>query len=587
MEGKPWLDFYDAGVPRTLMPYPQRTLLEDIAETARQRPEHPALLFKGRRVTYGELERLSNACAAALVALGLRKGDRLAVLLPNCPQFVIAEVGAWKAGAIVLPLNPLYSDHELVSLLTAYGAETLVGLTPFYAQVKRIQPRTALKRIIATHIKAYLPPLLRLMFTAFQERKAGHRIQLHVQDYWFEELLKVHAQAPSPGVSVAPDDVAVILLSGGTTGMPKGVVGLHRHLVATGLQIHAWLRPVWEDWQDIILMPLPLFHAYGCIGGQSVAFVGHNPLALIPNPRDIADLLRTIRQVRPAFLAGVPTLFIALLNHPGVQAGKVDLRSIKICFSGAAPLLADTKQRFEVLTGGRIMEAYALTESMLACTSNPVRGRNKIGSVGIPLPDVEIGIVDADTGERLLTVGEIGEVIMRAPQLMPGYWQRPDATTEALRHHGPGGPWLHTGDLGTLDEDGYLFIVDRKKDLIKTSGYQVWPREIEEVIATYPAVAEVGVAGVPDATRGEVAKAWVVLRPGMPATADEIRFHCRAHLAPYKVPAVVEFRTTLPKTMIGKVLRRRLAEEPVTADVEGGGNEGETVDHGERKHRQC
>ena len=569
------------------MPYPQRTLLEDIAETARQRPEHPALLFKGRQVTYGELEQLSNACAAALVALGLRKGDRLALMLPNCPQFVIAEVGAWKVGAIVLPLNPHYSDHELVRLLSAYGPEMLVGLTPFYAQVKRLQPHTALKRIIATHIKAYFPPLLRLAFTAFHEKHAGHRIQLHAQDSWLEELLKAHAQAPSPRVSVAPDDVAVILLSGGTTGRPKGVVGLHRHLVATGLQIHAWLRPVWEDWQDIILMPLPLFHAYGCLGGQSVAFVGHNPLALLPNPRDIADLLRTIRQVRPAFLAGVPTLFIALLNHPVVQAGKVDLRSIKICFSGAAPLLADTKRRFEGLTGGRIMEAYALTESLLACTSNPVRGRHKSGSVGIPLPDVEIGIVDVDTGERPLAAGEMGEVIMRAPQLMPGYWQRPDATAEALRHHGPGGPWLHTGDLGVLDEDGYLFLIDRQKDLIKTSGYQVWPREIEEVIATYPAVAEVGVAGVPDATRGEVAKAWVVLRPGMPATAAEIRFHCRAHLAPYKVPAEVEFRPTLPKTMIGKVLRRRLAEEPMTADVEGVGNEEEIVEHGERKHRQC
>jgi len=270
-----------------------------------------------------------------------------------------------------------------------------------------------------------------------------------------------------------------------------------------------------------------------------------------------------------------------------VQAGKVDLRSIKSCFSGAAPLLAETKQRFEALTGGRIVEAYSLTEAMLACTSNPARGRNKIGSVGMPLPDVEVRIVDTDTGERLLAPGEVGEVIMRAPQLMPEYWHNPAGTAEVLRRHGAGDCWLHTGDLGFMDDEGYLFIVDRQKDLIKTSGYQVWPREIEEVIATYPAVAEVGVAGVPDATRGEVAKAWVVLRPGMPATADAIRGYCRVHLAPYKVPAEVEFRTTLPKTMIGKVLRRRLAEEPVTANVEGVGNAGETIDHGESAHRQC
>ncbi|HSF29299.1 MAG TPA: long-chain fatty acid--CoA ligase [Candidatus Tectomicrobia bacterium] len=561
MGEKCWLTHYDAGVPHTLEPYPHRTLLDYIAETAQQRPEHPAMFFAGKRLTYGELARLSDVFAAALVDLGVKKGDRLALLLPNCPQFIIAEVGAWKVGAIVTPLSPLYSERELAGLLKAWGAETLVVLTPWYTRIKRIQPHTALKRVIATNIKEYLPPLQRLLFTLLKERKEGHRVRLHADDFRLSDLFKHYAQAPRPNTPAAPADAAVILMSGGTTGPPKGALARHRSLVASGLQSHAWLQPVWEDGRDIIMLPVPLSHAYGFIGGQSVAFVGHNPLVLIPNPRDITGIIRTIAHVRPTFLIAVPTLFNALLHHPDVRAGKVDLRCIKLCFSGAAPLPADTKQQFEVLTGAHILEGYSLTEAMLASTCNPVQGRNKLGSVGMPLPDVELRIVDVKSGEQGLTPGEVGEIIMRAPQLMTCYWENATETADALRAHGAGGPWLHTGDLGYMDDDGYVFLVERKKDLIKTSGYQVWPREVEEVIASHPAVAEVGVAGVPDPLKGEVVKAWVVLRPGMSALADEIRRHCQAMLAPYKVPAQVEFRHELPKTMIGKVRRRMLIED--------------------------
>jgi len=295
MGEKPWLTHYDASVPLTLAPYPAWTLLDAIAETARQRPTHPALLFKGGCVTYRMLAQRSNAFAATLGHLGLAKGDRVALLLPNCPQFVIAALGAWKAGALVAPLNPLASADELTAALVDCGAETLVVLTPFYARVKRLQPHTALKHIIATNIKEYLPTLLKVLFTVVQENQGGHRIRLAPEDHWWRSLLKAFARAPTPAVLVQPDDPAVILLTGGTTGTPKGALGLHGGLVAAGLQIRAWLNPVWEDWQDIVMMPLPLFHAYGFIGGQGVAFVGHNPLSLIPNPRDIDDLLRTIR----------------------------------------------------------------------------------------------------------------------------------------------------------------------------------------------------------------------------------------------------------------------------------------------------
>jgi long-chain acyl-CoA synthetase len=311
------------------------------------------------------------------------------------------------------------------------------------------------------------------------------------------------------------------------------------------------------------MLPLPLFHVYANVGVQGMALMGRNPLALVPNPRDIDDVLATIRKVRPAFFTGVPTLFTALLNHPDVREGRADFSSIRVCFSGASALMAETRRRFEELTGGRIIEGYSLTEGMMACVVNPVRGTVKTGSVGMPLPDVDVLIVDADDPARVLETDAVGELLIRAPQLMDGYWNNQRETAIALRARPQGGTWLHTGDLGYLDSDGYLFLVDRKKDLIKTSGYQVWPREIEEVLAAHPDVLEVGVAGVPDPARGEVVKAWVVLRPGTGSTADDLRAWCKTRLAPYKVPARVEFRNELPKSMVGKVLRRMLtASEP-------------------------
>jgi long-chain acyl-CoA synthetase len=306
-----------------------------------------------------------------------------------------------------------------------------------------------------------------------------------------------------------------------------------------------------------------MFHVYGNVGVQALTFLSGCAMALVPNPRDLSDLVATVRRVKPTFFNGVPTLYIALLNHPDVQSGKVDFKSIRICFSGASPLLADTKTRFEALTGARIVEGYSLTEAMMALCVNPAKGANKLGSVGMPLPDVSVRIFDDDEGTHEVAPGATGEIAISAPQLMAGYWDRPEETANVLRSHtidGVTAEWLHTGDLGYLDADGYLFIVDRKKDLIKTSGYQVWPREIEEVIAAHAAVAEVGVAGIPDRTKGEAVKAWVVLRAGQTVSEADLRAYCREKLAPYKVPAKVEFRADLPKTMVGKVLRRLLRD---------------------------
>jgi long-chain acyl-CoA synthetase len=558
----PWLAHYDNGVPASLAPYPSRTLLDYVADAAREHPTAPALLFKGATVTYRELERLSEACAAAFASLGVARGDRIALLLPNCPQFVIAELGAWKIGAIVAPLNPTYTEAELEGPLRDNGIETIVALTRFYERVKRVQPRTPLRRVIATNIKEYFPPLLRLLFTLVREKRDGDRVRLAPDDHDFASLLAARGRAPARA-AVTADDPAVLLMSGGTTGTPKGVLGTHGAYVMAGLQVKAWNASVLGMGDSRILLPLPLFHVYGNVGVQALAFLTRNAIALVPNPRDIPDVLATIKRVKPAFFNGVPTLYIALLNHPDVQAGKIDFKSIRICFSGAAALLADTKQRFESLTGGRIVEGYSLTEAMMALCVNPVKGPNKLGSVGMPLPDVHVRIFDGEEGTRELPHGEVGEICFSAPQLMVGFWNRPEETSGVLRDHLEADGtrrYLHTGDLGYMDDDGYVFIVDRKKDLIKMSGYQVWPREIEEVLASHPAIAEVGVAGVPDDVKGEAVKAWVVLRAGQRATEADLRAFCREKLAPYKVPSRIEFRTDLPKTMIGKVLRRALRD---------------------------
>jgi long-chain acyl-CoA synthetase len=549
---KRWLKHYDRGVPHTLQPYPERTLVDVVGDAAQQRPDHTALFFQGARLSCAEVEELSNALAAALVALGVQKGDRIALVLPNCPQLVIGQLAAWKAGAVVVPMSFLLAEPEVRRTLIDCEARVALVLTPFYAKVKAAQPGTPLRHIIATNIKEYLPARLRFLFTAFREKKEGHRIRLQAGDRWLGDLLKQHAGAARPGVAVGPDDTALFIYSGGTTGIPKAAVGTHRALLMTAMQFRAWFAVLVDDWEDVVIGNMPMYHAYGALS-LAAAQAGHNPVALIPDPRDLDHQLDTIRKLRAAILPGVPTLFIGLLKHPKIRSGQADLSSLKVCFSGAAPLMRETKDRFEELTGARIVECYSLTEAMVAAVGTPVQGVYKPGSVGLPFPDVEVRITDADDGLGTLPAGEVGEILMRAPKLMQGYWKRPEESADIIRDG-----WLYTGDLGYQDEEGYLFVVDRKKDLIKPGGKQVWPREVEEAIASHPAVAEVGVAGVQHARLGETVKAWVVLRAGQEATAGELRAHCKQRLAGYKVPKRIEFCASLPKSGIGKVLRREL-----------------------------
>ncbi len=555
MRAKPWISHYDKGVPHSLQPYPEQTLVDVVRKSAEECPKNTIMFFKGASLSYGEFEQQSNALAAALVAIGIGKGDRVALIMPNSPQMVISEFGTWKAGAIAVPMNPLYTINEFEHALNECGAETAIVLTPFYEKIKSVQPDSRLKRVIATNIKEYLSPLNTLLFTVLKEKKDGHRVTLKHGDVWLCDIIRAHSGVTFSPVIIKHDDPAIFLFSGGTTGNPKCVVISHQGLVITGMQIASWFGVILEKGKDVILLNMPLFHVYAQVGIMTAALIERYPLGMVPNPRDIDDLLHTIKTLKPSVLPGVPTLFTALINHPKVKRNSSILKSLKLSVSGAAPLMLENKRRFEELTGGRIIDAYSLTESALASVFTPILGTYKHGSVGIPVPDVEVRIVEQEDGFEILAALEVGEIIMRAPQMMKEYWQNPMETALVLRDG-----WLYTGDLGYLDEDGYLFIVDRKKDVIKPGGFQVWPRDVEEVIAYHPAVFEVGVAGVPDDYQGEAVKAWVVLREGHHLSVEELREHCRKDLAAYKIPKHVEFTAALPKSTIGKVLRRKLVE---------------------------
>ena len=555
MADYPWLKNYDKGVPHSLKPYPEHTLIEVIAENARQRPKHTMIWFKCNTISYGRFSALVDLLAKALAGIGVKKGDRVALMMPNCPQIIISQFAIWKAGGITAQVNPLYSEEELIHALKDSGAETVIVLTPFYGLVKKVQAQTSVKRVIATSIKEYLSPFMRTMFTLLMEKKQGHRIAIQPGDLWLQDIMKKYAQTPLPAVSISLQDTALILFSGGTTGAPKGVMHSHQGIVMNAMQIRAWLSPILKGWVDKAVLLMPIFHGAGNWILISTIVNPPVPIILIPNPRDVKDLLATFKKTRPTFFPGVATLFIALMNHPDVKSGKISFSNLKMCITAAAPLLVETKKSWESLTGGKIVEAYGLTESGIL-VMGPVVGKWKEGSVGMPTPDVAMKIVDIDTGTQDLKLGEDVEIIVKAPHLMQGYCNRPEATAEMFR-----GEWQFTGDIGHIDEDGYLFITSRKKELIKPSGHQVYPGEVEEVITKHPAVLEVSVAGVRDELQGEAVKAWIVLKPDQACTPQEIQAFCKERLTAYKVPKHVEFRTELPKSMVGKVMRRILQEE--------------------------
>jgi long-chain acyl-CoA synthetase len=560
MTERPWLAHYDKGVPQTIE-YPNAPLFHFLEEAARKYPDRACTIFKGAVISYREMNALSDHMAAALVEMGVKKGDRVGIFMPNTPQFVIAYFGILKAGGVVVAVNPTYPPDEVVTPVNDANIEIMFTLSRFYNTLKKTRERSKLKRIIVTNIKETLPPVLRLLFTLVKEKKEGDRVEsLAEGDVWMKDLLAKHANSPKPNVEVLPEDTALFQYSGGTTGVPKGAVAMHRNVVANTLQIKSWMTGL-EEGKEVVLMGIPLFHVYGMVAGMNFAMASGAAMVMVPNARDLKDVLENISKFKATIFPGVPLLYNAINNHPDVKAGKYDLSSIKACISGSAPLLRETKEQFERLTGGRVFEGYGLSEAPTATHCNPLLGENKTGSIGMPLPDVDVKIISLDDGETEMPEGEIGEIVVNGPQVMKGYHNMPTETTNTLRQMKDGRTWLFTGDIARMDEDGYFYIVDRKKELIKPGGFQVWPREVEEAIAAHPKVLEVGVGGIPDPNRGETVKAWVVLKPGETLTVDELRAFCKEHLAPYKVPTHVEFRTELPKTTVGKILRRELVRQ--------------------------
>jgi long-chain acyl-CoA synthetase len=554
MEEHPWLKLYDKGVPAHI-DYPAIPLFGLLEESARKYPDSPCTIFKGAIISYREMNEMTDRLAAGIAALGIKKGDRVGLMMVNTPQFVLSFFGIIKAGAIAVAINPLYSAREIIHQVNDAGIEVMFVMSNFYKLVKQAQPNTKIKKIVVSNLKEYLPPVVALLFTLAKEKKGGFRVELTEGDIWFKDLIAQHKAEERPKLDIGPEDEAIYQYSGGTTGISKGAIGLHRNLVANAMQVRSWM-PEAEDGKEVVLTAIPLFHVYGLVAAMLFAIYSGAGMVMIPDPRDIKDVLTSIQKYKASIFPGVPTQYNAINNNPDVIAGKYNLSSIKGCISGSAPLMRETKDKFEALTGGKLVEGYGLSEAPTATHCNPLFGEIRAGSIGIPLPDVDCKIVSLEDGVTTLKPGEVGELCIKGPQVMKGYHNMPTETANTLRDG-----WLYTGDIAKMDEDGYFYIVDRKKELIKPGGYQVWPREVEEVIATYPKVLEVGVAGVVDAYRGETVKAWVVLKPGETATGEEIREYCKKNIAPFKVPTDVEFRTELPKTTVGKVLRRELVRE--------------------------
>jgi long-chain acyl-CoA synthetase len=560
---KPWLKCYETAVPSALhIPdIPLHQLLED---SARRCPDHTALIFKGCRISYGELDRLADGVAAALLADGFKKGDRAVIYMPNIPQFVMIFYGILKAGGIAVATNPMYTERELAHQLSDCGAETVFVMSLYYDLLKRVQSQDPgrIKRIIVTNVKTYLPTHLRLMFTLFCEGQEGHRVTLQDGDRRFQDFLAAGLKQPKPDVDVSGDDIALLQYTGGTTGLSKGAIGLHRNIVANSLIGRCWLTDC-KGKDEVILAALPFFHAYGLFIVLNFGVLMGATLVLIVNPRDKEDFLGSINKYKPTIFPGVPAMYVAINNDPDVASGKYDIRSIRVCLSGAAPLLEETKQRFEALTGGKLVEAYGLTEAHVVSHANPIYGRSKPGSVGLPMPGVSARIVDLEMGTTELPINQPGEIVIKSPCIMQGYWNMPQETADVLRNG-----WLYTGDIGRMDEDGYFFIEDRKKDMIIAGGYNIYPRELEDVLMRHPAVMEVAVAGIPDPRRGETVKAWIVRTPGESITEEEIITWSKSQLAAYKYPRMIEFRDELPKTNVGKVLKRELVKQHRQATAE-------------------
>ncbi|MFC4454356.1 long-chain fatty acid--CoA ligase [Deinococcus sonorensis] len=552
---RPWLEHYEPGVPAD-MENSYSAVYELLGRSAARFPNRIALHFMGSELSYRQLWLDVQRFASALQRLGVKQGDRVSIMLPNCPQFVVAFFGASLAGAVVVNTSPMYVARELAHQLQDSGSETLIMLDAFYPRYAEVQDTVPVKRVIVTGIQDALPFPKNMLYPV-RERSQGHWVDVPLGGRVFGMKALLRSQAPSPRpVQVRPDDVALLQYTGGTTGVPKGAMLTHHNLTSNALQCRAWMTDLKEG-QEVLLAAIPFFHVYGMTTAQNMGLLIGATLVLVPNPRDLGMLLQLIDSRKPTMFPGVPTMYGAINQHPDTP--KHDLTSIRACISGSAPLPLETARRFREITGGaNLVEGYGLTESSPVTHSNPIFGEQREGSIGVPFPGV-YAYVAAEDGTPLPS-GEVGELYVAGPNVMAGYWQRPDETAKTMRERA-GQRWLLTGDMAVMDPDGYFRIVDRKKDVIIAGGFNIYPREVEEVLYQHPAVLEAAAVGVPHPHRGETVKAFVVFRPGHSATAEQLEAYCRERLSPYKVPRLFEVRQELPKSPVGKVLRRVLADE--------------------------
>jgi long-chain acyl-CoA synthetase len=553
---RPWFQHYDPGVPRSVtfedVPVPQ--FLE---RAAAGHPDTIAVMFLNGRLTYRELKDQVDRLATALVSLGVAKDSRVAIQLPNLPQTVIAYYATLRLGAQAVFTNPLYTAAEMEHQWKDAGCTVaIVTDFTFDQKIKDHRPRLPISAYVIARIPEYLRFPLNLLAPLKLKRQKPHPAIAKVSSgpgiHFFKDLIARTEPRP-PTVSIGMDDVAVLQYTGGTTGVSKGAMLTHRNLSSNVQQARAWL-PGLRAGEEVMLSALPIFHVFGMTVCMNLPVYIAGGMVLLPNPRDVPMLVKEIERRRVTIAPLVPALFNAINQFPNVQ--RHDLSSVKVCVSGSAPLSVDVQQRFEALTGGKICEGFGLTETSPITHINPLQGLRKIGTIGLPVSDTDCRIVDLESGTRDLQAGEEGELLIRGPQVMQGYWQKPEETANVLK-----GGWLHTGDLAVMDADGFFKIVGRKKEMIDVSGYKVYPDEVDRVLMSHPAVLEAATIGVPDPKRGETVKSFVVLRPGMTATAEQIMAHSRASLAPYKVPREVEFRAELPKSAALKILRRELQAE--------------------------
>ncbi len=549
---RPWFRFWPEGVPKHIE-YPLVPLSELLKNTAQKYPNSVATIYFDRGITYKGLDTATDKFAVALSKLGVKKGDKVALFLPNVPQFIVSYYGALRIGAIVTAISPLYKEREVEHQLVDSEAETIVSLDMLFPIVEKVWERTKLKRAIITNLKEFMPfataaigSLLRKIPLLKIERKPNVS--------FFQELLRDNLPEP-PKVEINPkEDLATLQYTGGTTGLSKGAMLTHMNLVSNAVACAEWLQG--KTGEECFLTVLPLSHIYGMTTGMNAPIYLAGKMVTLPR-FDAVSSLRAIEKHKVTVFCGAPTLYALLLAHRDLK--KYNLKSVRFCISGAAPLPPEVQKKWLEVTGGVLVEGYGLTESSPCTHCNPLdrsMKKVKIGSIGLPWPDTDAKIMDIETGEKELGTGEVGELVVKGPQVMKGYWKMPEETATVLR-----GEWLYTGDIGKMDEDGYFYITDRKKDLIKYKGYSVYPREIEDVLYEHPAVKLCAVVGKPDAIASEIPKAFVVLKDGATASEEEIKKFVNEKLAPYKAIRELEFRKELPMTLVGKVLRRVLQEE--------------------------